>query len=72
MAAKTNAEPAATKGTSRHSRRREVSGILLLAGGIFAGLALMSMHVGGDPLLGPGRRGDRVGPLRARRSRRAT
>jgi S-DNA-T family DNA segregation ATPase FtsK/SpoIIIE len=52
MAAKTSAEPN-PKGNS-HTRRREISGILFLAGGLFAGLALVSMQVGGDPLMGPG------------------
>ncbi len=51
MAAKSIAEPSAK---SRHSRRREIGGILLLAGGLFTGLSLLSMHVGGDPLMGPG------------------
>jgi S-DNA-T family DNA segregation ATPase FtsK/SpoIIIE len=51
MAAKTHAEPPAK---SRHARRREIGGILLLAGGLFTGLSLLSMHVGGDPLMGPG------------------
>src|SRR5262245_45468055 len=53
MAAKTHAEPT-PRATSRHSRRREVSGICLLAGGLFAGLALLSMHADGNPLMGPG------------------
>jgi DNA segregation ATPase FtsK/SpoIIIE, S-DNA-T family len=52
MAAKTPAEPN-PKG-NRQTRRREISGILLLAGGLFAGLSLVSMQVGGDPLMGPG------------------
>jgi S-DNA-T family DNA segregation ATPase FtsK/SpoIIIE len=51
MAAKTHADPPAK---SRHARRREIGGILLLAGGLFTGLSLLSMHVGGDPLMGPG------------------
>jgi S-DNA-T family DNA segregation ATPase FtsK/SpoIIIE len=54
MAAKTQAESTAPKRVPRQGRRREVSGILLLAAAIFAGLALLSMQVGGDPLLGPG------------------
>jgi S-DNA-T family DNA segregation ATPase FtsK/SpoIIIE len=54
MAAKTQAESTAPKRTPRQGRRREVCGILLLAGAIFAGLALSSMQLGGDPLLGPG------------------
>jgi S-DNA-T family DNA segregation ATPase FtsK/SpoIIIE len=43
-----------TRGTGRHHRRREISGILLLAGGLFAGLSLISRQVGGDPMMGPG------------------
>jgi DNA segregation ATPase FtsK/SpoIIIE, S-DNA-T family len=39
---------------SRQNRRREISGILLLAGGLFAVMSLVSMQVGGDPLMGPG------------------
>src|SRR5450755_4591040 len=39
---------------NRQTRRREISGILLLAGGVFAGMSLVSMQVGGDPLMGPG------------------
>src|SRR4051794_12075454 len=42
------------RGTGRHHRRREISGILLLAGGLFAGLSLISKHVGGNPMMGPG------------------
>src|ERR1700749_871567 len=53
MPAKTHAEaPSTPKG--RQSRRHEISGILLLAGGVFAGLSLVSMHLGRDPLMGPG------------------
>ena len=52
MAAKTPAEPN-PKG-SRQNRRREISGILLLASGLFAALSLVSMQVGGDPIMGPG------------------
>ena len=39
---------------NRQNRRREISGILLLAGGLFAAMSLVSMQVGGDPLMGPG------------------
>ena len=39
---------------TRQNRRREISGILLLAGGLFATMSLVSMQVGGDPLMGPG------------------
>jgi S-DNA-T family DNA segregation ATPase FtsK/SpoIIIE len=53
MPAKTQADaPSAPKG--RQNRRREISGILLLAGGVFAGLSLVSMHLGRDPMMGPG------------------
>src|SRR5438045_6633599 len=44
-----------TRGTGRHHhRRREIAGILLLAGGLFSGLSLISRHAGGDPMMGPG------------------
>jgi S-DNA-T family DNA segregation ATPase FtsK/SpoIIIE len=43
-----------TRGNGRHHRRREISGILLLAGGLFAGLSLISRHVGDDRMMGPG------------------
>ena len=33
-----------TKGTGRPRRRREISGILLLAGGLFAAMSLVSNH----------------------------
>ena len=52
MAAKTPAEPN-LKG-NRQNRRREISGILLLASGLFAALSLVSMQMGGDPIMGPG------------------
>jgi S-DNA-T family DNA segregation ATPase FtsK/SpoIIIE len=52
MAAKTSAEPSSR--SSRNNRRREITGILLLAGALFSGLSVISMQVGGDPLLGPG------------------
>ncbi|HEY5090503.1 MAG TPA: DNA translocase FtsK 4TM domain-containing protein, partial [Polyangia bacterium] len=50
--AKTSTEP--NLPGNRQNRRREISGILLLAGGLFAGMSLVSMQVGGDPLMGPG------------------
>ena len=53
MAAKT--PPSETnRGSGRPHRRREISGILLLAGGLFTGLSLVSRHAGGDPMMGPG------------------
>jgi DNA segregation ATPase FtsK/SpoIIIE, S-DNA-T family len=52
MPAKTQSEP--NRGTGRHHRRREISGILLLAGGLFAGLSLASRHAGDNPMMGPG------------------
>jgi S-DNA-T family DNA segregation ATPase FtsK/SpoIIIE len=53
MAAKTPPSES-TRGSGRHPRRREISGILLLAGGLFAGLALISMHVGDNHMMGIG------------------
>jgi DNA segregation ATPase FtsK/SpoIIIE, S-DNA-T family len=52
MAAKSPAEPSTR--SHRHDRRREITGILLLAGALFSGLSVISMQVGGDPLMGPG------------------
>jgi S-DNA-T family DNA segregation ATPase FtsK/SpoIIIE len=56
MAAKTQSE--STRGsaavTGRRHRRREISGILLLAGGVFAGLALASEQIASAPAMGPG------------------
>ena len=43
-----------TRGNGRHHRRREISGILLLAGGLFAGLSLISRHVGDNRMMGWG------------------
>ena len=53
MAAKNAPSDSAPKG-NRQNRRREISGILLLASGLFAAMSLVSMQVGGDPLMGPG------------------
>jgi DNA segregation ATPase FtsK/SpoIIIE, S-DNA-T family len=55
MAAKTQSD-STTKatGAGRRHRRREISGILLLAGGLFAGLALASQHIASAPAMGPG------------------
>jgi S-DNA-T family DNA segregation ATPase FtsK/SpoIIIE len=53
MAVKNAPSESAPKGT-RQNRRREISGILLLASGLFAAMSLISMQVGGDPLMGPG------------------
>ena len=53
MAAKTP-QSESTRGTGRPPhRRREITGILLLAGGLFTGLALVSRQ-SGDPMMGPG------------------
>src|SRR5262249_25575964 len=44
-----------SRGTGRQQhRRREITGILLLAGGLFAGLSLVSMHAGDNRLMGQG------------------
>src|SRR5579871_2528693 len=50
---KTTSAEAAPK-ANRQNRRREISGILLLAGGLFTVMSLLSMQLGGDPLMGPG------------------
>jgi DNA segregation ATPase FtsK/SpoIIIE, S-DNA-T family len=38
----------------RRTRRREITGILLLALGVFAGLSLLSMQLGDGRMMGPG------------------
>jgi len=43
-----------TRGNGRHHRRREITGILLLAGGLFACLSLLSRHAGDDRMMGIG------------------
>ena len=43
-----------TRGNGRHHRRREITGILLLAGGLFAALSLLSRHAGDDRMMGIG------------------
>ena len=55
---KTTATSESAPRGNRQNRRREISGILLLAGDLFAAMSLVSMQVGGDPLMGPG--GDAV------------
>ncbi len=51
---KTTAPSESTPKGNRQNRRREIAGILLLAAGLFAAMSLVSMQVGGDPLMGPG------------------
>ncbi len=51
---KTSASFESASKATRQNRRREISGILLLAGGLFAAMSLVSMQVGGEPLMGPG------------------
>ena len=53
MAAKTVPSESAPRG-NRQNRRREICGILLLAGDLFSAMSLVSMQVGGEPLMGPG------------------
>jgi S-DNA-T family DNA segregation ATPase FtsK/SpoIIIE len=43
-----------SRGAGRHNRRREITGILSLAGGLFAGLSLVSKHGGSNDMMGPG------------------
>jgi DNA segregation ATPase FtsK/SpoIIIE, S-DNA-T family len=56
MAAKTQAESLSRGGGRPGSptQRREISGILLLAVGLFALMSLLSMHLGDNRLMGPG------------------
>src|SRR4051812_2062179 len=49
--AKTQAEPSTRR---RQHRRREIAGIVLLALGLFSGLALASMQAGEGTMMGPG------------------
>jgi S-DNA-T family DNA segregation ATPase FtsK/SpoIIIE len=51
MAAKTQAH-SPSKG--QQSRRREIAGVVLLAGGLFAGTSLLSMQLGAIHMMGPG------------------
>jgi DNA segregation ATPase FtsK/SpoIIIE, S-DNA-T family len=51
MAAKTQAQ-SPSKG--QQSRRREIAGVVLLAGGLFAGTSLLSMQLGATHMMGPG------------------
>ena len=51
---KTSAHSETAPRGTHQNRRREISGILLLAGGLFSAMSLVSMQVGGDPLMGPG------------------
>jgi S-DNA-T family DNA segregation ATPase FtsK/SpoIIIE len=52
MAAKTKTE-SPSKGPPQ-SRRREIVGVCLLAIGLFAGMSMLSMHLGEHQILGPG------------------
>jgi hypothetical protein len=64
MAAKTQSE--STRAAPPHRTtppQREISGILLLAGGLFAGLALASEQIASAPAMGPGGARDRVGAV---------
>jgi DNA segregation ATPase FtsK/SpoIIIE, S-DNA-T family len=54
MAASTKTSSDSGSKGNRQNRRREISGILLLAGGLFILTSLVSLQRGGDPLMGPG------------------
>ncbi|HSZ81889.1 MAG TPA: DNA translocase FtsK 4TM domain-containing protein, partial [Polyangia bacterium] len=54
MAAKTKAETPRANGAEPQSRRREISGVVMLAFGLFAGLSMASMQIGGHQMMGPG------------------
>ncbi len=54
---KTTASSESAPRGNRENRRREICGILLLAGGLFTVISLLGMQVGGDPanpIMGPG------------------
>jgi DNA segregation ATPase FtsK/SpoIIIE, S-DNA-T family len=53
MAAKTKTESTPSKGQPK-SRRREIVGVCLLATGLFAGMAMLSMQLGDHQMMGPG------------------
>src|SRR5579862_1744448 len=54
MAAKKQAETPRPSKTEPQSRRREISGVVMLAFGLFAGMSMLSMQVGGHQMMGPG------------------
>jgi DNA segregation ATPase FtsK/SpoIIIE, S-DNA-T family len=54
MAAKTKAETPRANRAEPQSRRREISGVVMLAFGLFAGLSMASMQIGGHQMMGPG------------------
>src|SRR4051812_3106344 len=54
MAAKSKAETPSREKAAPQSRRREIVGICLLAIGLFAGMSMVSMQIGGRQMMGPG------------------
>jgi S-DNA-T family DNA segregation ATPase FtsK/SpoIIIE len=54
-AARAEAAPSPKKGSQGpQGRRREIAGVVMLAIGLFFGLAMLSKHVGAHQLMGPG------------------
>ncbi|MDB4982883.1 MAG: cell division FtsK/SpoIIIE, partial [Myxococcales bacterium] len=53
-AARSEAAPSPKKGQGPQGRKREIAGVVMLAIGLFFGLAMLSQHVGAHQLMGPG------------------
>ncbi|HVZ74157.1 MAG TPA: DNA translocase FtsK 4TM domain-containing protein [Polyangia bacterium] len=49
-----DSEPSSSRSKAPQGRRREIAGVLMLAIGLFFGLAMTSMHVGARMMMGPG------------------
>jgi S-DNA-T family DNA segregation ATPase FtsK/SpoIIIE len=54
MSMKTSAKGSGKTEGKSGSRRREITGILLMAGGLFAGMSLVSVQLGNNQMMGPG------------------
>src|SRR5262245_39714132 len=54
MAAKSKAETPSREKSQPQSRRREITGVCLLAAGLFAGMSMLSMQLGDHQMMGPG------------------
>src|SRR3954467_2584734 len=54
MAAKSRAETPTREKPQPQSRRREITGVCLLAIGLFAGMSMLSQQLGDHQMMGPG------------------
>src|SRR5947207_8771543 len=54
MAAKSKTETPSREKPQPQSRRREITGVCLLAVGLFAGMSMLSMQLGNHQMMGPG------------------